>query len=384
MKTVVSIIGLGVLCRAYILNAIFPVTIFKQEHLLFFDLISYHFLIPFWTILLFGLINTFLIFLIGDKLFHYKIAILSALFYTISPWTIYLEVAGSVYIVFLTILLLTILGIVKMKQEESSKIGMTIFLIGTNLLLLSSVVFWFIVPIITAGIIVWLPLKINPIKTTTSVLVIMFVFLLLLVIKNVQGFSNILSNEIAIFSEVGLLNGVNQFQGDLAREGAYSFGRIIENRYTYFAQYLFFIFLRHFALVTYFTSEYKLLNFSFSPPILSGLIIPFIFGLKGWISIFKRIKYLAFFPLLLITPSVLSYKSPDFAKLIIVSPVIFYTIGFGLVNYLLLTKSKTAGFLKIICLLLIVIQGLVIISDIKYREPARIDPLRFPNIYQYK
>lgn len=382
MKAFVSIIGLAILWRGYIVNAIFPVTIFRQEHILFFDLINYPLLIPFWIILFFGLINTLFIFLIGNKLFGYRIAIVSSLLYTISPWTLYLEVAGSIYIILLTILLLAILGILKMKEKNSQKMGLTIFLFSSGSLLYSSMVFWFIVPFATLGIIKWLPLRINQTKIISSLLVIIFIPLLSLAIKNTEGFSSVFTKEIAIFSEVGLLNAVNQFQGDLAREDLYSFGRIIENRYTYFTQHLIFNFLKHFTPVTYFTPEYKLLNFSLSPPILLGFLIPFIFGLKLWIDILKKYPILTFLTLLLIIPSVLSYKSPDFARLVIFSPIIFYTISFGLVNYLLFAKGKVSNLFKIACLLLVVIQSLVLISDIKYREPARIDFLRFPSFYQ--
>lgn len=382
MKALAAIIGLAVLCRGYVINAIFPVTIFRQEHILFFDLINYSFSIPFWMIVFFGLINILFIFFIGNVLFDYRIAILSALLYAISPWTIYLEVAGSLDIVLLTILLLATVGVLKMKQGTSYRTGMAIFIFTSSLLLYSSIVFWFLIPLMTLGIIKLLFLKVNQIKTITALVVMIFIPLSLLAVKNTQGFSGVFTKEIAIFSEVGLLNAVNQFQGDLAREGIYTFGRIIENRYTYFTQHLIFNFLKHFTPVTYFTAEYKLLNFSFSPPILLGFIIPFIFGLKGWVDIFKKYRYLIFLPPLLILPSALSYKSPDFSKLIIFAPVIFYTISFGMVNYLFFSKSKVLNFLKIACLLLVAIQSLSLISDIKYREPARIDFLRFPSFYQ--
>lgn len=269
-----------------------------------------------WVTIFIGIGNAILIWLIGRKFFNEKIALLSLILYAISPWFAYLEVAGSVYIFIMFCLLVSFYGIFQIKKSPK-----------------------FLILIVT---------------TVVAVLL----------------YGDFLKG-ITIFSDIGLINAVNQFQGETRKANLADIGRVIENRYIYFGQYLIFNFLKHFSPATYFTSEYKLLNFSFSPPILVGFLIPFFLGLAGWSKLWRRYGLITLVPLLLIIPSVFSKQSPFLSKLVIFAPVIIFTISYGFITYLTRPRNRLFLSLLIIALILLVIQMMVVIMDILLREPVR-------------
>lgn len=269
-----------------------------------------------WVTIFIGVGNAILIWLIGRKLFNEKIALFSLILYAISPWFAYLEVSGSVYIFIMLCLLVSFYGIFQIKKSPK-------FLI----------------------------------------LIVATVIAVLLYGDFLKG--------ITIFSDIGLINAVNQFQGETREANLTSLGRVIENRYIYFGQYLIFNFLKHSVPATYFTQEYKLLNFSFNPPILVGFLIPFFLGLAGWSKLWRRYGLITLAPLLLIIPSVFSKQSPSLSKLVIFSPVIIFTISYGFITYFMKPKNKLYLSLLIITLILLMIQMTVVTVDILLREPVR-------------
>lgn len=269
-----------------------------------------------WVTISIGMGNAILIWLIGKKLFNEKIAFLSLILYAISPWFAYLEAAGSVYIFTAFLLLVAFYGIFQLKKSPK-------FLILMVATVVAALLFG------------------DFLKGTT------------------------------IFSDIGLINTVNQFQGETRKANLVSTGRVIENRYTYFAQYLLFNFLKHFSPTTYFTSEYKLLNFSFSPPILTGFLIPFILGISGYFKLWKKYGLVSFVTLFLIIPSVFYKESPSLSRLVIFAPIIIFTISYGFFSYLLKPKAMILCSLSAVTLILLVFQMIVLIIDIFLREPVR-------------
>lgn len=273
-------------------------------------------ILPAWLMISFGLVNLIMLFSIIQKKANYKIGLFAALLYALSPWTAYLELTASFYIILLTILLF----IYKMGQ---------IFSINTkySLMLLIAVI---------------------------TIFVFMF-------------------NQIKIFSNVGLINAVNSFRGETNQTVFAPLGKVIENRYIYLSEHMLLNVLKQFTPATYFTNQAKLLGFSFAPPIYLGFIIPFLFGFLKLIKpltkgdIFKII--MAFF---LLVPSILSKNSPDLVRLIIISPVIFFIISSGLYNFLLDYKKGIFRFLLFLTLFMVVLQFFTTISDIVIREPIRL------------
>ncbi|MBU0999832.1 hypothetical protein KKE78_00350, partial [Patescibacteria group bacterium] len=165
-----------------------------------------------------GLTNLVLIFYIIYRLANYKVGLLAALLYAVSPWLAYLEIAANPYVILLTFLLFFYMGA-------------QVFNISKKLFLM---------------------------------------FVILAISIYIYRF-----NQMTIFSDVGLINSVNSFRGEISQTIFASLGRIIENRYIYLSEHLVFNILKQFTPATYFTNQVSLLGFSNSPPIYLGFIIPF-------------------------------------------------------------------------------------------------------------
>lgn len=268
-----------------------------------------------WITIPIGIGNLSLIWLVGKKFFGEKVAIFSVILYAISPWFAYLEVAGSTYIFLLFVLLLYFYLIFQSRRSVQ-----------------------FIVPII-----------------------ILTTFLLYIDITKFNS----------IFADVGIINSINQFQGETKEVGFGMIGRLVENKYTYIAQYLLFNFLKHFTPATYFTSEYRLLNLSNNPTILIGFLIPFILGISGWFRLWRKYKLVILTSVLLLIPSAFSKQSPSFSNLVLFAPAIIFTISYGYINYLAYARNNLFRILFILTLILVIIQMFVIIFDLALRESVR-------------
>src|SRR3989344_4782012 len=183
-----------------------------------------------WAIIVLGQVNLFLIFNILTKLVNYKVALLAGFLYGISPWTAYLEVSGSLYIVLLFILLIIYKTFLKLLINKYMNIGL------------------------------------------------MFLVILFFLYK---------FNEVGIFSNIGLINSVNEFRGETSKTIFAPIGKLVENRYIYLGEHVLFNILKQFTPATYFSNQAKLLDFSFSPPIFLGFLLPFFFGIN---VLFKELK----------------------------------------------------------------------------------------------
>lgn len=270
--------------------------------------------------LVYGIGNIFLLWLIGMKIFNRKIALFASFLYSISPWTIYLEIAGAKYILLLFFLLLLFFGIIVKKN--------TIFY--------------------------------------RALILIPFFYVLYFTFFLNGG----VANDITIFKDVGLINAVNDFRGEASQTAFKSIDKFIENKYIYLTQHFIYHILKNLTPLTYFTPEFKLLNFSFSPPIFVGFIVPFIFGISFLFDLIKKNK-LYLLLLLLILPSVLSKNSPDLSKLIIFSPVIFYTISHGLEKLMILSKKRLFKVILFFVIFIVALQLITTLSDISTREVLR-------------
>lgn len=269
--------------------------------------------------LIYGLGNGILIWLIGQRFFDKKIAYFSLFLYIVSPWSMYTELAGSVYIFWLFILLIFSYAAILISKYKFIN-GKVFFFIG--------------------------------------------LFLLIYLLFNQR-------NKITVFDNVGLINAVNEFRGETSDTIFKSIDKFIQNKYIYLTSHLIYNFLLHLTPLTYFTQEFKLLNFSFSPPIFVGLLIPFILGFKLWLDLWQKLNLKLLLVFILILPSVLSKDSPDLSKLIIFSPLIFYTISFGLIRVLLISKSRLLRALLLVTVLLVITQLVITLVDIQTREPSR-------------
>lgn len=267
-----------------------------------------------------GLVNLTLVFNITQRLINYKVGLLAALLYAISPWTAYLEVAASPYITLLTFLL--VLYIVTQ-----------VFGISKNIYL---------------------------------------ILLLLIVIIFIYIF-----NQFTIFSNIGLLNTVNEYRGETNQTIFAPIAKVVENKYIYFSEHLLFNTLKQFTPATYFTNQIQLLGFSFSPPIYLGFLIPFLFGLaKLSKKIFKARIYEITTVFLLVLPSILLKDSPNLPALVLVSPIIFLCISIGLYEFIENPKNKIFRLLLVLTISLVALQFFTTLSDIAIREPVRFESFK--------
>lgn len=263
-----------------------------------------------------GLMNLILVFFTMRRLVNVKMGLLAALLYAISPWTAYLELAASPYIILLTLLLICFL------INQIFSVNKKFFL--------PQIIF----------------------------LIIIFLF------KFYQ---------ITVFSNPGLVNAVNSFRGETGQTIFAPVGRVIENRYIYLSEHLLFNCLKQFTPATYFTNQAQLLGFSFTPPIYLGFIIPFLFGFVQLIkSLTKNDIPKIIIIFLLILPSILSKTSPDLSRLIIVSPLIFFIISSGLYTFILNYRKGIFRLFLFLTLFLVVLQLFTTLSDIAIREPVRL------------
>lgn len=262
-----------------------------------------------------GLVNLILISNAIQRITNYKIGLLAALLYAICPWTAYLELASSPYIFLLTLLLILYTGI-------------QVFNIDKRFLLMT---------IIIGGI-----------------------------------FFLYRYNQITIFSNIGLINAVNSFRGETSQTIFAPIGKFIENRYIYFSEHLLFNILKQFTPATYFTNQARLLGFSNTPPIYLGFLIPFLFGLLRLLRSIPRNRILEIITgIFLIFPSILAKDSPDLSRLVLISPIIFYIISFGMYEFVLNYQKRFFRFLLFITLFIVMVQFLITLSDIAARESLR-------------
>lgn len=269
-----------------------------------------------FLVIICGLVNLILIFNIIQRSINVNVGLLTALMYAISPWVAYLEVSANSNIILLTCLL----------------------------------VLYTIFQILNVG----------------KKLRLIVIFLTIVIYLNKF-------NQITIFSDVGLLNAVNSFRGENNQTVFAPLGKIIENRYIYFSEHLIFNILKQFTPATYFTNQTRLLEFSFTPPIFLGFIIPFLFGLlKLAKSIPKRGVLESLTGISLFLPSILSKDSPDLSRLVLVSPFIFFIISSGLYELILNYRKKAFYFLLLLTFFMVTSQFFITITDIAIREPVRL------------
>lgn len=362
----ITILIIHEILAIFIQNVLYPIH-FAQENFLFADLMGNRLFLPSAALFLLEAVNLILIWLISKQLFN-KFSLLPVLIYGLIPWGSYLLAAGSFYIYLLFLLLDITYGLLLI----NSKRLLAPFLVigGIVLGIYSSLLLLLILPIILTLAVILKVIPFNNIKKVFLVSVIFAVPLLILIYNNQPALKNILNNEVKIFSDPGLLNMVNSYQGEASQANLGKFAKISENRYVFFTEYIFLKYLKQLVPSTYFTQQEKLLNFSFSPPIYFGFLIPFAFGLYRILKSSSLRKAL-FLSTLLVIPSVLAKSMVDLNRLFIFMPVIILVSTFGLILLFEQKKKKKIAIFLAITIFLIILQALVTISDIQLREKDR-------------
>lgn len=332
------------------------------------DLIGRPIFLPVWTYYLGGAVSTFLIWLIAQRFFPGNWSLLPALMFGISLWPAYLVAAQANSIIALMFLLSLFLSFLRWRDHQGSIWWLVLF-IGTlyYFSFLIAPAIWFILLFLAATG------YINRQQKFKLFLIVLLMYLPVVLgsLYNPEGIFNLTKQQIKVFSEPGLLNSVNSFKGESQQAGFGILAKLTENKYLYLSEYLSLKTLKHLSLSTYFTSQEKLLNFSFSPPLYLGFIVPFLYGLYTIIKNNKssRIMILASLPLTI--PSILAQPLVDLHRLILFMPAVVFTISYGLMS---LYRERRFIFTKLLLwgvICLVIAQIIVSLIDTSVREYPR-------------
>jgi hypothetical protein len=371
---VVLILGLAILdllVRMFVLHFL-PIQNIVTSPIFIVDLIGLSFQLPSWSIISLGVFNCVLLYFVSKQYLASKAKYIPSLLYAITPWSVYVDASGSVYVLLLFLILVFIL--IKLYLATSIKKQIAL---GVCLLLCMSIS----LPSFFAGMVFLLMITLRRSEIVrenaiTCVIVTTGILLALaLILLHIPAFKSIFVKEFLLFGDVGIVNTVNQFQGELREDHLGIIARVIENKYIYITNYVTFNALKNLSPVTYFTSQSKMLGFSFSPPIYIGLLIPFFYGVVSLLRKNTKSVLGYMLVLVLIIPSVVSRPSPDLVRLILIVPVVFYCIGLGF-EKLISVKDTKSKYILYGVIFLTLLQFLVVMSDIMVREGTRLHQMQ--------
>ncbi len=369
LKDMKYFIKIGLLVDIYLIFCLFT---FRQlgfypffnKTPLVFELLNLSWNPPMIMSLLISAANILLIFFLVKKFFSEKIAFISGLIYAISVWSVYFGIFNLTADLSAFFLLLLGLGLI-----SNSKKYLILATIGSISLLSLSILFW--VPIL--GLLILTMIFEKKLKSKAQIIItVSFIWIMILSFIGFQNhniFKNEFLREVSIFQDVGLINTVNNFQGELKNTKWTKFGKLIDNKYSYLSLKVLYNFLSQFNLANFFSFNAKLLQFSAEPPILLGFLITLIFGINKLFKIKKCNLYLGIF-LLLLLPSIMADKPPELGRLFVIFPVVCLSIAIGIEEL----KNNHPKIFLLVCFLLF-FQATVVLSDIYFREPPRIAKL---------
>lgn len=366
-KFLLFVFSLNILFMALVCRVIYPLH-FSQQPLFLSDLLGFYIGLPSWSIYVFGSVDIILIWLIGKIIFTKVWSYLFTLFFVISPWFVYSVVLGSFYIYLLCLMLISFLAL-HLIRSGKQKAGGAIFVVSSILFIYSSVISILIYLLFVCGLFIFKLLPLNKIKINLILILVICLPLFVLMFKNPLGLRNILGNEINFLSDPGLISGLNAFQGESRKQGFGIPSKFSENKYVYLSRYMFLKFTENIVPSTFFTPEEKLAGFSFTPPLYLGLLIPFLYGIYIAFAS-KTLRKVLLFSLILVVPSFVSKKVVDLNRLILFEPIIIFLVIHGL-KALSNKRNKITILTLLFCLILLVTQLTVIISDITLREYPR-------------
>ncbi|EKD89955.1 MAG: hypothetical protein ACD_32C00110G0011 [uncultured bacterium] len=350
----------------YIQNVIFPVR-FLPHNFFILELLDKRVELLPGLLLMMGAGNIILLWLISKRFFSSPYYFLPSIIYALSPWSSYLIAAGSFYIYLLFLLLIIFYGLILLKSGCRFW-GTILTAVVTAITLYSSFFLFVILPVSFTGIVILKVISFKEFKNTIILLIILTFPLLIYISGNYPGLRNIFFSEINVISDPGLLNAVNKYQGAARSKGLGGLAKISENKYIFLTEYLFLKYAKSFVPATYFTPAEKLLNFSFSPPIYLGFLIPFLYGLYKFLnpSILRKILLLS---TVLVIPSVLAKPLVDLNRLVLFAPVVIFVISYGYVK--MIEQKEKTKFLILLSIVIIVFQLFVTFFDIQARERDR-------------
>ena len=363
------LISIHSLFIAFLIRTLYPIHL-MGENLFYADLLAKPVVIPLWLAFIFSNINVVILSILSQFIWNKRQGLILPILYIFNPWSTYLTSLNSFYIYLTSLILTMIFGLILVKSDYR-KIGSIVFVLGGVLLLYSSFVMFIMTPLIIMGVLILKLFNKNDIKNLSFWIILFSIPLFIAIFKNPVGWANIYRNEVNIYNGSGHLSDINNFQGQAQAVGFKFFSKIAENRYIYFVKYTSLKIIKNLTPSTYFTPQEKLANFSFSPPIFLGFLLPFLYGVY---SLFKYSPAIKFFgvSLILIIPSLLSKQFVDLNRLVIFSFVIFYVISYGLIR-LYQNKKLSQRIIFLLAVVLVIFQFFLTFSDIYLREYPRFE-----------
>lgn len=341
---------------------------YSPQNLLFAELIQRNVYVNGLPLLLFSVLCPLLIWLIARNVLKKGEALVPPLIFLFSPWIWYLALADSFYIFLLFLTLLIAYGITLIKKGKPY--GSTLVILASLTAIYSSVIGLILIPITIIILLLSGMLNLNNFKTSIIFLILLTLPLFVLIDKNLAGFKSSFERDIKIFSDPGLLNSVNRYQGAAGQVGLRNLSRVSENKYLFYSEYLVFKYISQLTPDAFFSPQYKLLGFSFSPPVLLGFVIPFFYGLHLLLKKSQTRKIILVSTLLVI-PSVFAKDVVSLNRLILIFPTVVFVISFGLTYMYKFRSSKVVRIFMTLFLFLIVFQAIIMINDIRFREMRR-------------
>lgn len=321
---------------------------------------------PYLLIVLSDVVNLFLIWIIARKFLGNNYGFLAPVFYAISPWPAYLTIDGSIFIFVLTGTLLFYLGIMLM-EEKRKFLGVSLASLGVGVMIYSNLSMFFVLPFLILGIYFGKLFTKKDCKFPITILIILMLPIVLLSLIHRNNLRGDIAKNISLFDGVGLINSVNTFRGEARNVGYPHLGILVENKITYLGRRVIFNALTALSPYTYFTQQFKLLGFSFTPPIFLGLLIPCLYGLVSLINKKHGNYHLLWLTLPFLIPAILREYFPDLTSLILILPTIIFISAWGMGE---LIRNRKLAFI-VITVFLIFLQGVTSIYDITTREPIR-------------
>lgn len=344
---------------------------YSAQNLLFAELLHKLVYIKDAPYILFPLLFLTLFWLISKKIFKKNLVYIPVLIFLVSPWMWYLAFAYSFYIFLFSLVLPIVYGVILLRSGDKA-FGNIFVVLGSFIAMYSSSLFFIFIPISITIMVISKVVSLKQFKTSIVLLFILVLPLLFLIVKNNSAFKSNFVYEVQIFSDPGLLNSINRYQGAATEAGFKNLARISENKYIFYAEYFLGKYASQMVPETLFTPQYKLLGFSFNPPILLGFLIPFGYGLYKLLQNPKARRILLISTLLVI-PSVLAKDLVSLNRLILFCPVVIIVISYGLIQFYENRKNNTARIFLILTLILVIFQLIVVLADIKVRETQRFD-----------